>query len=92
MAPSGERKDRVLYSGITGRSGGRSGLSVFLSEDGARTFPISRTATSGPSAYSDLVVLPDKTILVFYEGGERSAYETIRLSRLNLAWLTSSAF
>lgn len=85
---SGDRADRVLYSGITGRSGGRSGLNVFLSEDGARTFLASRPVTSGPSAYSDLVVLPDKTILAFYEGGKRSTYETIRLARFNLAWVT----
>ena len=83
------RANRILYSGITNNSGGRSGLSVYLSEDEARTFPTSRVVAPGPSAYSDLVVLPDKTAMVFYEGGSSRAYETIRVARFNLEWLTS---
>ncbi|MCU0871289.1 MAG: glycoside hydrolase, partial [Pirellulaceae bacterium] len=52
---------------------------------------------SGPSAYSDLAVLPDGTVLCFYENGdERSprkhgrpwAYSFLTLAHFNLEWLT----
>jgi sialidase-1 len=51
----------------------------------------------GPSAYSDLAVLADGTILCFYESGETPpkikrkrdwAYANITLARFNLEWLT----
>ena len=52
----------------------------------------------GPSAYSDLAVLPDGTILCFYESGtdmpvkQRKrdwAYANLTLARFNLQWVTS---
>jgi sialidase-1 len=50
----------------------------------------------GPSAYSDLAVLPDGTILCFYESGTDPpkvkrkrdwAYANLTFARFNLAWL-----
>jgi hypothetical protein len=42
------------------------------------------------AAYSDLVALPDGTLLCFYEGGENDPYESIRLARFNREWLESA--
>ena len=79
----------ILWSGIgaSNRPGGRRDLTVFLSEDGAQTFSRSRLVHSGPSAYSDMTTLPDRSVLVFYEGGTTHRYGSIRVARFNLDWL-----
>jgi sialidase-1 len=64
--------------------GKRQNLSIKLSRDDGKTWPISKTLESGPSAYSDLAVLNDGTILCLYEGDN-----TIRCARFNLDWLTT---
>jgi len=79
---------RILWSGIraSDRPDGRRGLTIFLSDDGAQTFPKSRLLHGGPSAYSDMTVLPDGSVLVFYEGGTSHRYGSIRVARFNLGW------
>lgn len=83
---------RILWSGIAAsdRPDGRRDLTVFLSEDGARSFSKSRLVHAGPSAYSDMTALPDHGVLLFYEGGTTHRYESIRVARFNLDWLTQS--
>ncbi|HNQ87588.1 MAG TPA: sialidase family protein [Verrucomicrobiota bacterium] len=77
----------------------RVDLTIKLSEDGGRTWPVSRILQPGPSAYSDLAVLPDGTMLCFYESGDPEAprnngrpwaYSFLMLARFNLDWLTST--
>ncbi len=65
--------------------GKRQNLSIKLSRDDGKTWPISKVLEPGPSAYSDLAVLPDGEILCLYEGDS-----TIRCARFNLDWLTSA--
>lgn len=62
--------------------GKRENLSIKLSRDDGKTWPLSKTLEAGPSAYSDLAVLSDGTILCLYEGKE-----VITLARFNLDWL-----
>lgn len=66
-----------------GVSGKRENLTIKLSRDDGHSWPLSRTLEAGPSAYSDLAVLPDGTVLCFYEAGNE-----LKLARFNLAWLT----
>lgn len=84
-AKPGERRDR-------------RNLTVKFSPDGGRTWPVSRVLEPGPSAYSDLAVLPDGTILCFFESGRPGAtrpnskrtdwpYARLSLARFNLEWL-----
>lgn len=72
-------------------SGKRVDLTVRMSLDEGKTWPISRFLHQGPSAYSCLASLPDGTILCLYEGGERNSYESLRLARFNLDWLKNEA-
>ena len=77
----------------SGKSGTRENLTVRLSRDDGQIWPVSKTLEQGPSAYSDLAVLPDATIACFYEradGGSKSPYGALTLARFNLAWLTNS--
>lgn len=65
--------------------GKRQNLSVKLSRDDGQSWPISKTLEAGPSAYSDLAVLPDGTVLCLFEGDS-----TIKCARFNLDWLTAT--
>ena len=75
----------------------RHDVTIKLSRDGGLTWPLQKLLEDGPSAYSDLAVLADGTILCFYESGETPpkikrkrdwAYANITLARFNLEWLT----
>jgi sialidase-1 len=44
---------------------------------------VNKSIEAGPSAYSDLAVLPDGTVLCLYEKGS-----DIVAARFNLEWLT----
>lgn len=72
-------------------SGARVRLTIRSSTDEGRTWPVAKRLHEGPSAYSSLAHLPDGTILCLYEGGEKRAYETLRLARFNLDWLLAPA-
>ncbi|MBM3802604.1 MAG: exo-alpha-sialidase [Acidimicrobiia bacterium] len=87
------QKDRVLLSHPASRID-RSRLTLRLSYDECHTWPVSKLVDEGRSAYSDLAVAADQTILCLYES-DRAASPTARraltLARLNLAWLTDGA-
>lgn len=68
---------------IPGGRGKRQNLSIKLSHDDGETWPVNKTLEQGNSAYSDLAVLPDGTVVCLYEGNP-----TIHLARFNLEWLT----
>jgi sialidase-1 len=68
---------------IPGGRGARENLSLSLSYDEGESWPVIKTLDPGPSAYSDLAVLPDGTMLCFYE---RKA--ALILAHFNLEWLT----
>jgi sialidase-1 len=80
------------------RPGGRRdrlNLTVRMSDDGGRTWPVSRSLEPGPSGYSDLAVLPDGTVLCLFERGRGMPaagekvwpYAFITLARFNESWL-----
>jgi sialidase-1 len=88
-------KNRLLFSNphslkrdengreIPGGRGERKNVSIKLTYDEGETWPVSKTLEPTSSAYSDLAVLADGTILCFYE---RKGLITI--ARFNLEWLT----
>ncbi|MFO0948244.1 MAG: sialidase family protein [Planctomycetota bacterium] len=67
----------------------RDTLTVRASFDLGASWPFSKVLESGPSAYSSLVSLPGGEIGCLYERGDKRPYDAIRLSRFNLAWITS---
>ncbi|MEY4815748.1 MAG: Sialidase precursor [Verrucomicrobiota bacterium] len=62
--------------------GKRENLVIKLSRDDGTTWPVSRTLDAGPSAYSDLAVLSDGTVVCLYEKGS-----DIVAARFNLEWI-----
>ncbi len=66
----------------------REHMTVRLSYDECRTWPIAKLLHAGPSAYSDLATLADGKICCLYERGNEHPYEELRLARFDVAWLT----
>ncbi len=82
----GYARDRLLFANPA--SGRREKMTVRLSYDEGRTWPVSKLIHAGPAAYSCLTVMPDGTIGLLYERGDKSAYEKISFARFNLEWLS----
>ena len=83
----GFSRNRLLFVNPANRSR-RVNMTVRLSYDEGKTWPISKVIHPGPSAYSCLAVLKDGTIGLLYENGRISAYEKLTFARFNLEWLT----
>ena len=81
-------KNRILFSNPSSNTS-RALMTVRLSYDEAKTWPVARVLHHGPVAYSCLSVLPDNNIACFYERGAASPYEKITFAIFNLEWLTS---
>jgi len=81
-----EPRNLILYSGPGGE--GRNNLTIRLSCDEGKTWPVSKLLNPGPSAYSDLAVLSNGDIGCLYEGGRKFKYEKIVFARFTLEWLT----
>ncbi len=94
-------KDRILFSNPhnlaradgkeePGKSRDRKNVSVKLSYDEGRTWAVNKTVEAEWSAYSDIAVTRQGTILCFYGAGKKSGFagDGLRLARFNLEWLT----
>jgi sialidase-1 len=68
----------------------RRDLTVRMSEDDGRTWPIRRLLWPGPAAYSCLAILPDGCLACLFEAGEQQPYERLTLARFTPAWLTAT--
>ena len=83
---SDESTSRVLFSNPASQTD-RVDLTVRLSYDSGKTWPVSRLLNAGPSAYSNLAILPDGSIACLYERGKSIPYETITFARFTMDWL-----
>lgn len=77
-------RDRVLFSNPATTSG-RHHLTVRLSYDNGKSWPVSRLLYEPSSAYSCLARLPFGDVGILYE---RDNYGKLTFSRFDLAWLT----
>lgn len=82
-------QDSLLFSNPAhGRTGVRRDMTVRLSRDGGKTWPIERLLWPGPTAYSCLAVRHDGTVACLFEGGRENPYERIVFARFGPPWLT----
>lgn len=67
----------------------RRNLTLKMSEDEGKTWPVARLLHEGSSGYSDVAVAQDKTIYVIYEGvlDHGNGSNSISVLRFNLAWI-----
>jgi len=88
-------KNRLLFANPADRRH-RFNMTVRMSYDEGKTWPVSRLVRDGTGAYCCLTVMPDMTIGLIYETGERigkrvSYYGKLTFARFNLEWLTKGA-
>jgi len=84
--PNAYDSSRLLFSNPASTDK-RVKMTVRLSFDEAKTWPVAKEIHAGPSAYSCLAALPNGDIACLYEAGENHPYEKIVLARFALAWL-----
>jgi sialidase-1 len=94
--PLGVGRDAMLFS-YPGSRTARERMTVSVSLDQGESWAQHKLIYEGPSTYSDLVVLPDRTIGLLY-GKDRSAGEKsgasmpkqVVFARFNYEWLTEA--
>ena len=84
--PQGQQPGSILFANPASLK--RERMTVRISHDEGKTWAVARMLNPGPSGYSDLAVLRDRTIGCLYERGEKRVYERLTFARFNLAWLT----
>jgi sialidase-1 len=82
-----ENNNLILFSNPADQKS-RIRMTVRLSFDDGRTWPVSRILHEGPAAYSCLTVLENGEIACFYEAGEKNPYESMLFEKFSLEWLT----
>jgi len=65
----------------------RKGLALRTSSDDGATWSASRTLWAGPSAYSDLASIDDKTVAIIYENGDVTFADRVSVSIVPVAWI-----
>lgn len=83
--PKKKERGRILFSNPA--SSRRQNMTVRLSYDDGKTWPVVKVLHEKDAAYSCLAKLPNKEIGCLYERGETNAYEKITFARFPLAWL-----
>jgi sialidase-1 len=83
----GKTKSHVKWGGRE-----RSNLTIKLSYDEGKTWPVAKVLEPGRASYSDMTLLPDGTILCLFENGyiADNPYNNryMSVARFNLEWLT----
>ncbi len=77
-------KNRLLISSPTSASD-RSKMTIFLSYDEGKTWPVSKVLNPGYGGYSCLAVLPDMSLCCLYE---TDGCSTVTFAHFSLEWLT----
>ena len=72
---------------------GRFNITVRLSYDEGKTWPVAKLIREGPGAYSSMTVLPDGSVAIAFETGETYGnyadhYGKLVFARFNVEWLT----
>ncbi len=97
-------KDVLLYSNadtdggtMPGQVGAsiataREKITVWVSGDGGKTWPVKRLIHDGPSAYSNLGVgrhatVSEGKIYLIFEGGAKDPHGAVQVASFNLSWL-----
>ena len=88
LRQKGQDRAAILFANPADTDGRRMNMTVRLSYDDGKTWPVARTVHPGPCAYCCLVSLPDGSVGLLYENGDEWRYERISFARFDLEWLT----
>lgn len=84
----GASKSRILFANPASREE-RVNMTVRISYDEGKTWPVSNLIHKGWSCYSSITPLPDGKIALLYEAGDRARYDRLDLVRMTLPWLSA---
>ncbi|MBN1341683.1 MAG: exo-alpha-sialidase [Phycisphaerae bacterium] len=84
-ASDGGGRSRLLFLNPADRT--RRRMTLRMSYDEGKSWPVGKVLHDGPAAYSCLAILPGGAIGCLYEAGDRGAYERIVLTQVTLDWL-----
>lgn len=90
LRSEGARRDRMLHS-IPADTAERRNVSVALSYDEGKSWPVRKTVWAEPAGYSSLTRLADGSIGLLTEVGDWDTGFEIRFTRLTMEWLTDGA-
>jgi sialidase-1 len=82
-------RNRLLFSNPASQD--RVNMTVRLSYDEGKTWPVAKLLNRGGSGYSCLTVLSDMQIGCLYERGKHHSIEKVTFARFSLEWLTDGA-
>ena len=83
---NGDDKNRLLFSNPASTK--RENMTIRMSYDEGKTWPVSKTIYAGKAAYSSLAVLPDGSVGLFYEHGPQHDTDQLSFVRFTIEWLT----
>ena len=83
-------EDIVIFANPASQSK-RERMTVYLSRDGGKTWPVSKLVDERPSAYSCLTVLSDGSVGLLYESGDKHSVAELVFARFTLDWLSTNA-
>ncbi len=75
-APGGKLSRTLLFSNPADKLN-RKNMTIKQSNDSGKTWDIAYRLGDLPAAYSDILVLDNGDVAIFYETGEKSCYETL---------------
>lgn len=84
----GYEKNRILHS-VPDHASDRSNVTVFISYDEGKTWPVKKSICPGGSAYSSLCKLPDGTIGAYVEENDGTADYSMYFVNFSLEWLSN---
>jgi sialidase-1 len=87
--PTKNERGRILFSNPA--SNRRKNMTVRLSYDDGKTWPVAKVLWEKDAAYSCLAKLADRQIGCLYERGETNAYEKITFARFPLSLLEADS-
>ncbi len=85
-SPAKDGKNRIVFSNPASTK--RENMTVRMSYDECKTWPVSKVLWPGPAAYSDLVATADGQVGCLYERGNKNPYESIVFAKCSLEELT----
>ncbi|WP_051840353.1 sialidase family protein [Streptomyces sp. NRRL F-5126] len=81
-ASHGPHRDWLLFANAADQSA-RQNMTIRLSCDNGKTWPVRKLLHAGPSGYAAMAMLPDGRVGVFYEGGASSYTEKMVFATLS---------
>ena len=83
------KKECLLFSNPASTSS-RTQMTIRVSYDNGKTWPLKKLVYEGPSAYSCLTVLPNGSLGFFYEAGYQKPYEGIVFEEIQLGEINTT--